>query len=253
MATLKSDGVNQIDLRELLEAGCHFGHQARRWNPKMESYIYSRRDGVHILDLAITANKLSESMDFVREFVKSGKEIIFVGTKRQASDIIKEEATKIGAPYVSERWLGGTLTNWDQLFERIKHLNKLKEDREKGEHKRFTKRERVMIDKEIVKLERFFGGLAHLKQRPEALFVVDITREDTAIKEAAHLEMPVVAMVDTNANPTGVQYVIPINDDAVRSIKLVVTKIAQAYVEGKELARSSTKPEVGDEKKAEKK
>lgn len=223
-----------VDLREMLEAGCHFGHQARRWNPKMTPYIYTERDGVHIFDLAKSAELIVESMEWVRDWVASGKEIVFVGSKRQASAIVKEEAINAGAPYVVVRWMGGLLTNWEEMKKRIKRLNTLKEQRESGElAKRFTKRERVMIDKEIAKLERFFGGLAGLTERPQALFVVDTHRELTAVKEAQAKGVPVIGMVDTNADPDLAEKVIPVNDDAVRSIKLVVAKIAEAYADGK--------------------
>lgn len=223
-----------VDLREMLEAGCHFGHQARRWNPKMTPYIYTERDGVHIFDLAKSAELIVESMEWVRDWVASGKEIVFVGSKRQASAIVKEEAINAGAPYVVVRWMGGLLTNWEEMKKRIKRLNTLKEQRESGElAKRYTKRERVMIDKEIAKLERFFGGLAGLTERPQALFVVDTHRELTAVKEAQAKGVPVIGMVDTNADPDLAEKVIPVNDDAVRSIKLVVAKIAEAYADGK--------------------
>jgi small subunit ribosomal protein S2 len=229
-----------VDLRELLEAGCHFGHQARRWNPKMDQYIYTQRDGVHIFDLAITANQLAEAMEYVRDLVAEGKEIIFVGTKRQAQEIVKEEAIKAGAPFVAVRWLGGLLTNWEQMQDRIKHLNDLKDKKEKGEFDRYTKKEQILIDREIARLERFFGGIAHLKRRPEALFIVDTHREDTAVREAGQVGIPVIGMVDSNANPEPVAKVIPVNDDAVRSIKLVVSSIAKAYAEGKNLKQKNT-------------
>jgi small subunit ribosomal protein S2 len=222
-----------VDLKELLEAGAHFGHQAKRWNPKMKPYVFTTRDGVHIFDLAITAKKLQEACEFVTKWVSEGNEIVFVGAKRQAKAIVREEATKVGAPYVTERWLGGILTNWEEIDLRIKRLKELKEKREKGDLSLYTKKERLLIDKEILRLERFFGGLAALTVRPEALFVVDTRREIVAVKEARQLNIPVVGLVDTNADPDLVTHVIPINDDAVRSIKLVVTKIAEAYGLGK--------------------
>lgn len=231
-----------IDLKEMLEAGCHFGHQARRWNPKMAEYLYTERDGVHIFDLAKTAEGLEKAMEFVTDWVKQGKVIVFVGTKRQAKEIVKEEAIKCGAPYVTERWLGGTLTNWEQMQVRIKRLLDLKEKRDRGELKQYTKRERVLLDREIERLERFFGGIAQLKSRPEAIFVVDTHREKTAIKEARYLGLTVIGMVDSNADPDGIEHRIPANDDAVRSIKLIVTKIAEAYAAGK--PTSTTSPAV---------
>ena len=223
----------EIDLRDLLEAGCHFGHQSRRWNPKMSEYIYTDRDSVHIFDLAITAKNLIESMEFVKDWVSSGKDIVFVGTKRQAAAIVREEALKVGAPYVDVRWLGGTLTNWSEMKKRIKKLKNMKDKMEQGEYETYTKKEQVLMKREIARLERFFGGLAKLPGRPEALFIVDTHREITAVKEAFMLDIPIVGMVDTNADPDLVSQVIPVNDDAVRSIKLVVTKIAEAYADGK--------------------
>ncbi len=205
----------------------------------MEEYIFTSRDGVHIFDLAITAQKLVEAMNFVRSWVESGKEIVFVGTKRQAQAIVREETAKVGAPFVTERWLGGTLTNWEQMKKRIKRLKSLKEQREKGELKKYTKKEQVLLDREIAKLERFFGGLSEFTERPEALFVVDTHRELTAVKEANIIEAPVVGMVDSNGDPSLVDYVIPVNDDAVRSIKLMVTHIAQAYADGKALRKNN--------------
>jgi small subunit ribosomal protein S2 len=228
-----SDIKYSVDLRDLLEAGCHFGHQARRWNPKMKEYIYAEKDGVHIFDLGKTGPLLEEAMNWVKEWVASGKEIIFVGTKRQAQAIVREEATNIGAPFISERWLGGVLTNWEMTEKRIKKLNDMKIKKANGDFGKYTKKENVMIDKEIAKLERFFGGIAHLKVRPEAIFVVDTHREKTAIAEAALLGVTVVGMVDSNADPDSINYPIPVNDDAVRSIKLVVSEIAKAYADGK--------------------
>lgn len=227
-----------IDLKELLEAGAHFGHQARRWNPKMKPYIYTTRDNVHIFDLALTAQKLAEAMEFVTKWTKNGQEIVFVGCKRQAQLIVKEEAIRVGAPYVTERWLGGILTNWDEIGQRVKRLKDLKEKRDTDGFKHYTKRERVLIDREIARLERFFGGLVNLKGKPEALFIVDTHKEIVAVKEATLLKIPIVGMLDTNGDPDVVTHPIPINDDAVRSIKLVVTKIAEAYAAGKAQRKS---------------
>ncbi|OGV95647.1 30S ribosomal protein S2 [Microgenomates group bacterium RBG_16_45_19] len=218
-----------------MEAGAHFGHQSRRWNPKMKPYIFTTRDGVHIFDLTLTAQKIKEAADAIADWVSQGQEIIFVGTKRQAQPIIREEALKVGAPYVATRWLGGMLTNWTEMERRIKRLNDLKAKREKGELKLYTKRERVMIDKDIAKLERFFGGIAHLTERPQALFVVDTHKEVAAVKEAKKLNLMVIGLVDTNADPYEVTIPIPINDDAVRSIKLVVNKMAEAYRQGRQI------------------
>jgi small subunit ribosomal protein S2 len=243
-----------VDLKDLLEAGAHFGHQARRWNPRMKPYIFTTRDGVHIFDLTLTAQKISEAAAFITDWVAKGKEIVFVGTKRQAQPIVREETATVGAPFVAERWLGGMLTNWGEMEKRIKRLNDLKDKREKGELNHYTKRERGMIDKEIANLERFFGGIAKLPNKPEALFIVDTHKEVAAVKEANRLNLPIIGMVDTNANPTQVTIPIPINDDAVRSIKLVVTIMAEAYKKGKELKGKASvlvqPAEVSVEKKA---
>lgn len=226
----------EVDLKEMLDAGSHFGHQARRWNPKMKSYIYTERDKVHIFDLVKTGALLESAMEELRNMVRAGKEVVFVGAKRQAKAIVREEATKVGAPYVTERWLGGMLTNWEEMEKRIKKLSRLKKQREAGElAKKYTKLEQSRIDKEIERLERFFGGIAHLTKRPDALFIVDTHREDTAVYEASKTGVVVMGMVDTNADPTLVDYPIPANDDAVKSIKLVVEKMAQAYADGKNM------------------
>lgn len=218
----------EVDLEELLEAGCHFGHQARRWNPKMYKYIFTKKEGVHIFDLEKTAKLLIEAMEYVYTLVKQNKKIVFVGTKRQASAIIKEEAEKCGMPYVQTRWLGGTITNWKQISKSIKRLKEQEERREKGEFKKYTKKENILIDREIDKLNRFLGGLRQLTDLPEALMVVDVNKEIAAVKEARLKDIPVMAIVDSNTDVDLVDYPIPANDDAVRSIKLVVSKISAA-------------------------
>jgi len=225
----------QISLKDLLEAGCHFGHQARRWNPKMEPYIYLKREGVHIFDLAITAQKLKEAMEYVRDLVAERKTVIFVGTKRQATSIVKEEAEKAGAPYVAIRWLGGTMTNWDQVSKSIEKLRDLTEKKAAGEFKKYTKKENILIDRDIARLEKFLGGLRDIKGIPEAVFVVDVKKEHAVVKEARVKGVTVIGMVDTNADPEMADYVIPANDDAVSSIKLIVAKMAEAFADGKAL------------------
>ncbi len=222
-----------VDLKELLEAGVHFGHQARRWNPKMGEFIYTKREGVHIFDLGLTAQKLAEAMAYVRDLVSSGKEIVLVGTKRQATAIIKEEAVKVGAPYVAVRWLGGMITNWQQLKKSIDKLNDMEAKKAKGDYKKYTKRENVMIDKDIARLNHFLSGLRGLTEPPAAIFVVDVKKEEPAVKEAMLKGVSVVAMVDTNSDPNMADYIIPSNDDAVSSIKLIVNKISKAYADGK--------------------
>ncbi|OIN88728.1 30S ribosomal protein S2 [Candidatus Beckwithbacteria bacterium CG_4_10_14_0_2_um_filter_47_25] len=222
-----------ISLEELLEAGCHFGHQGRRWNPKMKPYIYAKKEGVHIFDLEKTAAGLARAMVFVRDLVSEGKKIVFVGTKRQAAPIIAEEAVKAGLPFINMRWLGGTITNWEQIKKGITRLSELETKKQKGELKKYTKKENVLFNREIDKLNRFVGGLRSLTDLPAAIFVVDVKKEIAAVREARKTGISVVALVDSNTDPDLVDYVIPANDDAVRSIKLIVSKLAQAAQDGK--------------------
>lgn len=246
-----------VTLKDLLEAGCHFGHQACRWNPKMKPYLYGVRDGVHIFDLAKTKEGLEKACEFVKEVVSKGRppasasgaagggqgKIVFVGTKRQASSIISQEAKKVGMPYISERWLGGIITNWEQIKKSINKLKEMKEKRQKGEYKKYTKKEQLLLDREINYLEKFFGGLVDLEKLPDALFVVDIKKEMAAVREARNKEIPIIATVDSNCDPSLVDYVIPANDDAVGSIKLIVETIAKAVKEGKETWEKKVKKE----------
>lgn len=238
-----------VDVKELLEAGCHFGHQAKRWNPKMAEYIYAEKNGVHIFDLIKTGKLLEEAMEFVRELGASGKTVVFVGTKRQAQDIVKAAAQEIQAPFVTVRWLGGTITNWEQVNRSITKLLSLKKDRDEGNLSKYTKKERVLFDKEIARLERFFGGISALKKIPDALFVVDVGKEKGAVLEAINKHLPVIAVVDSNNDPSLATHPIPANDDAVKSIQLIVSMIARAYQEGKEMAKKT----VIEEKPAAKK
>ena len=220
-------------LEELLQAGCHFGHQARRWNPKMKPYIYTARDGVHVFDLVKTQEGLKAACEFVAELGEAGKSLLMVGTKRQAQGIVKEEAEKAGAWYMSERWLGGLITNWSEIKKRVRLLADMKDKKAKGEYEKYTKKENVLIDREIAKLTRFLGGVEGMEEVPDALFIVDTHKEISVVKEAKMKGITVVGMVDSNADPTDVDYVIPVNDDAVRSVKLVVSKIGEAYAAGK--------------------
>ncbi len=249
-----------VDLEELLEAGAHFGHQSRRWNPKMEKYIWDERDDVHVFDLAITAKKIEEACDFLYEKAKEGKDIVMVGTKRQAEEIVKEEAKNAGVYYVTERWLGGTLTNWKQMKTRIDKLLKMKAEKEAGEYEVYTNKEQVLLDREIDRLERFFGGLVGLDDIPDIMFVVDTLRERVAVREANQSGVTVVGVVDSNADPELVDYVIPANDDAVRTVKLIVEKIGSALAKGREewekkqgVIRKKEEKKKKDEKKAKKK
>lgn len=223
----------KIELKDLLDAGCHFGHQSQRWNPKMDAYLYGVRDGVHIFDLAKTKEGLEKAADFVKNLVASGGQIIFVGTKRQAQAIIKEEALRVGMPFVAERWLGGLLTNFEVIKKSIDKLEDLKAQKASGELKKYTKKENILIDREIARLERFFGGLVDLEELPAALFVVDVKKEQSALREAVRKEIPVVAVVDSNTDPDLVDWVIPANDDAIGSIKLIVSVMSQAVLAGK--------------------
>lgn len=223
----------EYDVHQLLEAGCHFGHQAKRWHPKMAPYIYAKRDGVHIFDLIITAAQLKKAAEFAYQLGKEGKTLVFVGTKRQAKDIVREEAIQAGAMYIVNRWLGGFISNWDQVFKSIKEMKSIRKGLEDGTYKHYTKKEKLLLQKRIERLDRFFGGVAELKETPNALFVIDVGREKTAISEAKAVDIPVIGMVDSNNDPTNVDFVVPANDDAARSIKYIVHAIAEAYKTGK--------------------
>jgi len=221
-----------VPLTELLEAGSHFGHQARRWNPKMAPFLYTVREGVHIFDLAQTSKRLAQACAAAKNMVSQGQDIVFVGTKRQAQAIVSEAAQKAQAPYINARWLGGALSNWMQIDKSIKKLIDMKDKRQKGEYKKYTKKENLLIDREIARLERFFGGLVHLTKAPEALFIVDVHREKTAVKEAVAHKVNIFAITDSNADPTVIDYPIPANDDAVKSIKLIVETFSRAVADG---------------------
>ena len=232
MAKTKSE--IKIGLKDLLDAGCHFGHQAQRWNPKMAPFLYGVRDGVHIFDLAKTKEGLEKAAEFVKDTVAKGGKIIFVGTKRQAQAIVKEEAQKAKMPFITERWLGGIITNWDNIKKSIDKLQDLKTQKEAGELKKYTKKENILIDREIARLERFFGGLVDLKELPAAIFIIDVKKEQAALREADKKNIPVIAIVDSNSDPGMVDWVIPANDDAVGSIKLIVSLIAEAVKRGQQ-------------------
>lgn len=223
----------EIKLKELLEAGCHFGHQVTRWNPKMKPYIYTARDKVHIFDLVKTKEGMEKAADFVRETIAKEGKIMFVGTKKQAKGIIKENALKLGMPYVSERWIGGTITNWEHIKRSLDQLRSLKTDKEEEKFKDLTKKERLLIDRKILRLEHIFGGLITLEKIPEAVFIIDIKKEAGAAKEAKMRGVTVIGVVDTNSDPDLADIVIPANDDAVKSIKLIVDFIGAAAEEGK--------------------
>ena len=239
----------KIELKDLLDAGCHFGHQSERWNPKMANYLYGEKEGIHIFDLVKTKQCLEKAMEFVRQTTASGGKIIFVGTKRQAQAMVKEEALKAKMPFITERWLGGIVTNWDNIKKSINKLKDLRAQKESGELKKYTKKENILIDREISRLERFFGGLADLEELPAAIFVVDVKKEKAAIQEAAKKDIKIVAIVDSNSDPDLVDWVIPANDDAVGSIKLIVESIGRVAKEGREIWEKKQKSLLKKEEK----
>jgi small subunit ribosomal protein S2 len=222
-----------VSLKELVEAGAHFGHQSRRWNPKIREYIYTVEDGSHLFDLTKTKEKLEEALAFLTKEASEGKTILFVGTKKQAKVKTKEIAKEIGMPYVTERWLGGILTNFDQIRNSIKKLADMKKKKEEGEYKKYTKKERILIDREIDRLERFFGGMSFLNEKPDVLVIIDTKKEAGAVKEATKEGVEVVGVVDSNSDPTLVDYPVPMNDDATKAIDYVMGLFAKAIMEGK--------------------
>ena len=223
-----------VTMKSLLEAGVHFGHQTKKWNPKMAKYIYSARNDIHIIDLQISVEQVEKAYAFVRDVAKEGKSILFVGTKKQAQDAIKEEAQRCGMFYMNQRWLGGTLTNFKTIRSRIERLNKINQMELIGQFDLLPKKEVAMLKAERDKLEANLGGIKDMTQLPGAMFVVDLNNEDIAVKEARKLGIPVVGLVDTNCNPDLVDYVIPGNDDAIRAIKLIASIIANAVIEANE-------------------
>lgn len=230
-----------ISMKALLESGVHFGHRTNKWNPLMKPFIFTERNGIHIIDLQQTVKSINDAYNLIRDTVADHGVVLFVGTKRQAQETIVEEANRCGMPYVVERWLGGTLTNWSTIQQRLFELERLERMRDTGEINRLTKKERLMIEREIKRLETRLGGLRTMRTLPNLIFVVDVMREDTAILEANSKKVPVIAMVDTNCDPRGVDYVIPSNDDAIRAIKLLVSKVADAVLEGKAMRKEDDK------------
>ena len=223
-----------VSMKQLLEAGVHFGHQTRRWNPKMAQYIFTERNGIYIIDLQKTVKKLEEAYMFIRDITAEGKEVLFVGTKKQAGDSVKEEALRAGAHYVNARWLGGMMTNFKTIQQRIARLEQLYKMKEEGTFDLLPKKEVVKLELEIEKLEKFMGGIKNMKELPGALFIVDPRKEKIAVAEAKRLNIPIVAIVDTNCDPDEVDYVIPGNDDAIRAVKLIAGTIADAIIEGRQ-------------------
>ena len=223
-----------VSMKQLLEAGVHFGHQTRRWNPKMATYIYTERNGIYIIDLQKTVKKLEEAYAFVRGLAEKGDTILFVGTKKQAQDAIREESARCGMYYVNARWLGGMLTNFKTMRTRIDRLAQLKKMQEDGTFDMLPKKEVIKLTGEIAKLEKYLGGVREMKKLPGAIFIVDPRKERNAIAEAKKLGIPIVAIVDTNCDPDEIDYVIPGNDDAIRAVKLIASTIANAYIEGRQ-------------------
>ncbi len=226
-----------ISMKALLESGVHFGHRTNKWHPLMKPYIFTERNGIHIIDLQQTVKALNTAYELVRDTVIGGGVVLFVGTKRQAQETVQEEAERCGMPYVTERWLGGIITNWSTIQQRIRELERLERLRDSGEIFRLTKKEGLLIEREIARLNLRLSGLRSMSHTPNLLFVVDISHEATAVHEANLKEIPVIALVDTNCDPRNVDYVIPSNDDAIRAIKLLVGKIADAVIEGKSMRK----------------
>ena len=236
--------MSVISMKQLLEAGVHFGHQTRRWNPKMAPYIYTERNGIYIIDLQKTVKKLDEAYMFVRDLAADGGSIIFVGTKKQAGDSIKEEALRANAHYVNARWLGGMMTNYKTIQQRIKRLEQLHTMEEDGTFDLLPKKEVVKLELEIEKLEKYLGGIKDMNKLPAAMFVVDPRKEKIAVAEAHKLGIPVIAIVDTNCDPDEIDYVIPGNDDAIRAVKLISSAMANAIIEGHQGAMGAAEAEA---------
>jgi len=237
--------VPSVSMRQLLEAGVHFGHQTRRWNPKMRPFIFAERNGIHIIDLAQTAQRLEAALDFVRETVARGEPVLFIGTKKQAQEPIAQEATRAGMPYVNKRWLGGMLTNFTTIKKRIGLLDQLEARQQAGEFERLPKKEAAKLTEELTKLTATLGGIRKMKRAPGAVFIVDPHRERIAVTEANKLEIPVVGTGDTNVDPDELDYIIPANDDAIRAIRLLCSLVADAAIEGAQerAVRATIEPE----------
>ncbi|WHO86282.1 30S ribosomal protein S2 [Limosilactobacillus oris] len=243
--------MSVVTMKQLLEAGVHFGHQTRRWNPKMEEYIFTERNGIYIIDLQKTVKLIDTAYDYMKTVAADGGVVLFVGTKKQAQDSIEEEATRAGQYYVNHRWLGGTLTNWKTIQSRIARLKELKKMAEDGTFDVLPKKEVAVLTKQREKLERFLGGIEDMPRIPDVLFIVDPHKEQIAVKEAQKLHIPIVAMVDTNTDPDDIDYVIPSNDDAIRAVRLITSKMADAIVEGKQGQDDAQQAEAAADENAE--
>lgn len=229
---------SSVSMKALLETGVHFGHRTTKWNPKMKPYIFTERNGIHIIDLQQTLVNLNEYYDLVRDKVAQGGTVLFVGTKRQAQEAVAREAERCGMPYINHRWLGGTLTNWNTIRRRIETLKQLEKRRDSGDFDRLPKKEVLLLNRKIEKLQTRLGGIRNMRRLPDVLFIVDVKREATAVKEANSLKIPTMALADTNSNPDEIDYIIPGNDDAVRAIKLLVGAMADAVIEGEQMRKA---------------
>lgn len=244
--------MQDITLQALLEAGCHFGHKSERWHPKAKAFIYTEKDGIHIIDLAKTKDGLEKAREFIRGLAASGKEVLFVGTKRQAQGVVTNEATEAGAPFLTERWIGGFLTNWDTIHKNIEKINKMTSDQISGGWKKFPKHEQTKMARYLTRIKVYYGGVLTLNEPPAALFIVDVKKEIAAVREGIRRGVPIVAIVDTNSDPTGIDYVIPANDDAVGSVSFVAHAIGEAYKEGKDQRQKELgQQQVAKEKESE--
>ena len=243
--------MSVVSMKQLLEAGVHFGHQTRRWNPKMAPYIFTERNGIYIIDLQKTVRKLEDAYNYVRDLSADNGTLLFVGTKKQAQDSIREEATRAGMPFVNARWLGGMLTNFKTIQNRIKRLQQLKQMKEDGTFDLLTKKEAAKLDLEIEKLEKFLGGITGMKKIPDAMFIVDPRKERIAVAEAHKLGIPIIAIVDTNCDPDEIDYVIPGNDDAIRAVRLISGAMADAVIEGRQGVQDTDVEEAPAEESAE--
>lgn len=233
-------------IKELLEAGAHFGHQTSRWHPRMKKYIFTKRNGIHIIDLEQTASMLNEACEFVKQVVAEGGKILFVGTKKQAQSIVEEEAKRCGMYYINQRWIGGVLTNFTTIQARIDHLVRLEDQQARGDFARLPKKEALKLGEEIERLNKQMGGFKEMTSLPDAIYIIDPSKEDIALAEAQRVGIPVVAIVDTNCNPDDIDHPIPANDDAIRAIKLITTKIADAIIEGKVGEMATPMEETGE-------
>ncbi len=258
--------MKDISLKDLLEAGCHFGHKKERWHPKAAEFIYTEREGLHIIDLAKTRDGLKKAAEYLRDLAKSGRSILFVATKRQAKGVVSDAAKRADIPYLTNRWIGGFITNWEQVVKNINKLNTMRKEKEDGSWNKFPKHEIVQLEKDLRKKEAVYAGVAQLSRLTDTIFIIDIKKEVAALREAGKYGLPIVAIVDTNTDPNLVDYPIPANDDAVGSIKYIVDYLSDAYMEGKkmgekkegkeEVSKVSKVPEVSkvseEEEKAEK-